>query len=308
MTEVDRRVYVDKSTLLGLQFQAQKLAMNNLLHPSGIFSGSNRSRLRGQGFNFEELRPYRTGDNIKNIDWKASSRSHSRVVKVFTQETDRPAIVVCDQRPTMFFGSRVYMKSVVAAHLASLMIWMLYMRGDRVAGVVLGPEQMQSQNPSRAMMQITQFIANVVTQNQMLGKASNKALALKNDLSSALARALPMLGSSGTLVLITDSLSVSDSELSTLKLMSARHNVIVLLVNDALELDYKTAKDLVISDGRSQLKLDTAKEDILQYQQAMSEQLVKIRKSIGHSGLPFASFNTEEEPFRQLNLLLKRGR
>ena len=70
--------------------------------------------------NFEEIRKYLPGDDVRNIDWKVTARIRKPHVRVFTEERDRPAILVVDQRMPMFFGSRLYVKSVTAAHLAAL--------------------------------------------------------------------------------------------------------------------------------------------------------------------------------------------
>lgn len=305
MTMLDPRLFVESSTLLNLKNQAQRLALNSQFRPSGIFSGQNASKLRGQGLSFEELRTFRVGDNIKFIDWKASSRANNRVVKVFTQETDRPAVVICDQRLNMFFGSQVYMKSVIAAHLATLMAWLLHLRGDRVGGVVLGPEQSTSLLPSRMASQITRYITNMAAVNQSLGQRLLSSSKTQSQLHETLSDNLHMLGSSGTLVLVTDGLELVESDILLLKRLSTKHNVIVLLVNDLLEMDYQSASDLVISDGSQQIKLDNNPNDILRYQTATSEQLASIHRAIHQLGLPFGNFNTVDEPYLQLNQLLR---
>ncbi len=305
---LDTRLFVDSSTLLGFKNQAKRLALSGQFRPSGIFSGQNRSKLRGQGLSFEELRTFRVGDNIKNIDWKASSRAKNRVVKVFTQETDRPALIVCDQRPNMFFGSQVYMKSVVAAHMASLMAWLLHLRGDRVGGVVLGSQKSATQMPSRMTSQLTQFMSSIARVNQSLGDTLPETSREQSQFQDILSENLHMLGSSGTLVLVIDGLELIESDISLLKRLSMKHNVIVLLVTDLLELDYQTATDLVISDGYRQIKLDNDPKDIQRYQAATSDQLASIHKAIHQSGLPFGDFNTVDEPYLQLSQLLKGNR
>lgn len=305
MSALDPRLFSDSAKLLNLKNQAQRLSLAAAFRPSGIFAGQNHSRLRGQGLSFEELRAFRVGDNIKNIDWKASSRANSRVVKVFTQETDRPALVVCDQRTSMFFGSQVYMKSVVAAEVASLMAWLFHHRGDRVGGLVLGPLANMIQAPARTSAKLSQFINEMVKANQALGQDQSPTPEEQAGLRSILANNLHLLGSSGSLILVVDGLTLLESDLALLKRISIKHNVIVLLVNDLLELDYQSATDLVISDGQRQIKLDDDPQDLLKYQNATSEQLALIHKAIHQSGLPFASFNTVDDPYLQLSHLLR---
>ncbi|MHA2772127.1 DUF58 domain-containing protein [Vibrio harveyi] len=305
MANLDPRLFVDSETLLGLKNQAKRLSLSAQFRPSGIFSGQNRSKLRGQGLSFEELRGFRIGDNIKNIDWKASSRANNRVVKVFTQETDRPALVVCDQRENMFFGSRVYMKSVVAAHLAALMSWLLHQRGDRVGGVVLGEKGPVTEQPSRMAGKVSQLVSSIADINQSLAATDSSHLNQSVQVKTMLLESLHLLGSSGTLVLVTDGLDLSEGDLVLLKRLSSKHNVIILLVNDELELDYQAAIDLVISDGQRQITLDDNPKDLVSYRDATTQQLHTIHKAIQQTGLSFGRFNTVVEPYLQLTHLLR---
>ncbi|AYV20092.1 MULTISPECIES: DUF58 domain-containing protein [Vibrio] len=303
----DPRIVVDRATLMDLKNKAKRLTLYAKFKPDGIFSGQNSSKFRGQGLSFEELRTYRTGDNIKDIDWKASMRANGRVTKVFTQETDRPALVLCDQRANMFFGSQRYMKSVVAAQLATLIAWLLHLQGDRVGGITMGANQTLVQYPSRTTSQILRYISDITTLNQALRDSPKEKAPAFVPLQETLTTYTPLLGSSGTLVLVIDGLALTNQELDQLKRLSIKHNVMVFLVTDLLEQDYQSASDLLISDGSKQIKLDNNAQDILRYQTASNEHFAKVRRSVHHSGLPFGLFNTVDEPYLQLSQLLREG-
>ena len=88
-----------------------------------MLHGRHASRLRGRGHNFEELRGYVSGDDIRNVDWKATARSGEPHIRVYIEERDRPVLLLIDQRHNMFFGTRRAMKSVVAAEAAALAAW-----------------------------------------------------------------------------------------------------------------------------------------------------------------------------------------
>ena len=85
-----------------------------------ILAGRHASRLRGRGLNFEEIRRYLPGDDTRNMDWKVTARMRKPHVRVYTEERDRPCLLVVDQRQSMFFGTRRCMKSVAAAEVAAL--------------------------------------------------------------------------------------------------------------------------------------------------------------------------------------------
>ena len=88
------------------------------------------------GLNFDELRRYQPGDDLRHLDWRASLRTGKPVVRTFTEERDRPALILVDQRMSMFFGSQRSFKSAIAAELGALAAWMVFNAGDRVGGLV----------------------------------------------------------------------------------------------------------------------------------------------------------------------------
>ena len=118
-----------------IQRQAAK-ALAYVSHARSIagISGLHLSKIRGRGIDFEEFRPYQAGDDIRLIDWRATARTGRAVTKVFREERERPAIIAVDQCSSMFFGSQVAFKSVIAAQAAALFCWLAIDNGDRVGG------------------------------------------------------------------------------------------------------------------------------------------------------------------------------
>src|SRR5262245_54071995 len=103
-------VYVDLDDLIALEQKGRKFSFLPRQPVHSLLSGRFASRMRGRGLNFEEIRDYRNGDDIRSIDWKVTARLQKPHVRVFNEERDRPALLVVDQRLTMFFGSRLAMK------------------------------------------------------------------------------------------------------------------------------------------------------------------------------------------------------
>src|SRR6185312_9008900 len=108
------------------------------------------SRMRGRGLNFEEIRDYRTGDDVRSIDWMVTARLQKPHVRVFNEERDRIGIVVVDQRLSMFFGTRLAMKSVTAAETAAIAAWCILAAGDRVGAVVFNDSDIADMRPQRS--------------------------------------------------------------------------------------------------------------------------------------------------------------
>ena len=94
----DPRIHVDLNQLLRLAGPARRLSLLPRQPASSVLNGRHASKLRGRGLNFEELRHYLPGDDTRTIDWKVTARTGEPYVRVYTEERDRPALLVVDQR------------------------------------------------------------------------------------------------------------------------------------------------------------------------------------------------------------------
>ena len=124
--------------LLELRHQAHTLGLASHHLVNTTLSGLYASVFRGQGLNFEEVREYREGDDIRNMDWKVTARTNEPHLKVYREERERSVLLCVDHGPHMFFGTRGTLKSVQAARTAALLGWAGNSVNDRVGGMLFG--------------------------------------------------------------------------------------------------------------------------------------------------------------------------
>ncbi|MEX0281826.1 MAG: DUF58 domain-containing protein [Arenibacterium sp.] len=253
--DLDKRVSVDLAHLRCLEARAKALTFLPRQPARSALNGRHASRLRGRGLNFEELRVYLPSDDVRAIDWKVTARTGKPHVRVFTEERDRPALIVVDQRMSMFFGSKLNMKSVTAAECAALAAYRILDQGDRVGGIVFGDETIAEVRPKRSRAALQQFITVLAEANAYLrADAPDVDPVPMNDVLRAVAKIAPR----NHLVLIFSDFAEVDQ--TTRKLVSglSRHNDLVLgLVSDPYADDLPPKTQLVVSDGRLQIAVDT---------------------------------------------------
>lgn len=115
----------------------------NLTHPScrsvkSTVLGNHRSSFRGVGLEFNSVREYVPGDDIRNIDWRVTARIGTPHLKVFKEERERHVVICIDMNATMRFGTRNTFKSVQAARVAALLGWGAIAQQDRVSVCFFG--------------------------------------------------------------------------------------------------------------------------------------------------------------------------
>jgi uncharacterized protein (DUF58 family) len=124
--------------LLELRHQARALPIASQHLVNSTFAGVYASVFRGQGLDFEEVREYREGDDIRNMDWKVTARTNEPHLKLYREERERSVLLCVDQGPRMQFGTRGEFKAIQAARAAALIGWAANRLHDRVGGILFG--------------------------------------------------------------------------------------------------------------------------------------------------------------------------
>ncbi len=153
-------LYPRLDDLLELRHQAHTLGLASHHLVNSTFSGLYASVFRGAGVNFEEVREYREGDDIRYMDWKVTARINEPHLKVFREERERSVVLCVDNGPHMAFGTRGTFKSVQAARAAALIGWAASRLNDRVGGMAFGDPRagLQHFRPSRGRRALWQLL------------------------------------------------------------------------------------------------------------------------------------------------------
>ena len=293
--------YQNKTTLIDLS------ARKNI---HGQMSGNYLSRSKGRGMEFDEVRHYQTGDDIRAIDWRVTARTGKTHTKLFREELERPVLIATDLSASMHFGSQLLFKSVQAAHLASLVAWHAKNRGDRLGGIVFNQhEHLELKPRSRkegvlhylhalTAMHFSQHESQFKSQDKPQQKKVNKiniadetneVNGVNESYFSDNCARIRQIAKPGSLVyLITDAqqLKISHSghlQHSTNQQNALRHltqisqhcELVVCLIDDPLEHELPTSKiklNVTLTDGnnRQQLTLGDTKTAATYQQQAQN--------------------------------------
>ena len=207
------------------------------------------------------MRNYRPGDDIRNMDWRVTNRTGKPHVRVYTEERDRPVVVMVDQRLPMFFGSRRKMKSVTAAEVAALTAWRVLSVGDRVGAMLFNDRRTLEARPTRSERRVVGWLGDLVALNNELS-----VTARTGSNPAGLNEALQVLERSVShdylVVLISDFYGWSDATLATIRRINRHNDIICSMVFDPLERDISGASSLVVSDGRFQLEIDPSEREL----------------------------------------------
>jgi uncharacterized protein (DUF58 family) len=285
-------IYTSLRALVRLRFTAQGFSYLPRQSVRSLLSGRKRSRLRGRGLDFDELRHYRPGDDIRSMDWRVTNRTGKPHVRVYTEERDRPVIAVVDQRLPMFFGSQRKMKSVVAAEVAAITAWRVLAVGDRFGAILFNDDQTREVKPTRSDRKVTTALGDLATMNNSLSVSPEH-----NSNPEALAEALQLLersiGHDYLVVLISDFYGWDQRALKTIRSISQHNDIVCALVFDPLERDISRAEKLVVSDGRYQLQIEPDHQSLGEkFEASFESSMAHVQGELKRHGIPVLPVDT----------------
>ncbi len=300
----DLRVHVDLAHLQSLQRFARRISFLPKQPAGSVLNGQHASKLRGRGLNFEELRHYQKGDDVRTIDWKVTARTKEPYVRVYTEERDRPTLLLVDQRMSMFFGSTLNMKSVTAAESAALAAWRIRMQGDRVGGVVFSDDKIAEFPPKSSNVALNRYLSALSNANSRLepGLQPKVEVSLNSVMQSAV-----RVAKTGMMILIfSDFHDLDEQSEPLLRRLGAHNDVMLFHVTDPVAKAMPDDFKVVVSDGDLQVTLDGAvrntEEQIRNIAIARAERLLLLERKYGMVVLPLSSAeNTEQQILRLLS-------
>ncbi len=269
-----------------------------------ILSGRHSSKLRGRGLDFEEVRKYVPGDDIRNIDWKVTARTKNTHSKVFNEEKERPNYTVVDQTSGMFFGSRAYTKSYIAAMLSAVAGFKVLKSGDRFGGLIFGDDAEQAVAPKRSRKNLQHFFSHLVTFNQGLVDKRRKT-SHSNRLNEVLHKVAKWVNHDHVIFIISDFLKADDETIKLLLNLTKHNDVICAIISDPLEQELPERK-ILLGDGERQLLWKKEKALADQYREKASGDSKAITENLIKYGIPVLHFNTADDVAEQMKGVIQK--
>jgi len=298
------RAHVSVEDLVRLQHRSRGFSLLPRQPVHSILTGRHASRLRGRGLNFEELRHYWQGDDIRTMDWLATARLRSPHVRVYSEERDRPVLLVVDQRLSMFFGSRGAMKSVVAAEVAALAAWRVTGSGDRIGAVVFDDAQAVEIRPQSRDRGALRILGAVARMNQALS-VETRAASQPGMLNEALRHADRLATHDWLVCLVTDAAGADAETVRLVTRLTAHNDVMTAFIYDPLEAELPDLGRVAVEEGGRQLAIDTGRARLRRdFAEAFSSRLEAVERFSRSRTIPVLRIRTDRDPAAQIRAIL----
>jgi uncharacterized protein (DUF58 family) len=238
-----------------------ELRTNRLV--SETLAGQYHSVFKGQGMNFEEVREYQPGDEVRSIDWNVTARMNHPFVKKFVEERELTLMLVVDVSGSGLFGSREQSKRELAAEIASVLAFSAIRNNDKV-GLILFTDTVEKFIPPRKGRKHVLRVIREVLFFEPLRRGTDLNQALEFLLRVTPHKAIAVvisdfIGSPATrrsrgrqlrpqLMLLE---SLAQASFTMLRQVNRRHDVVAVQIADPYELELPALGRLVLEDAET---------------------------------------------------------
>ncbi|MDH3355568.1 MAG: DUF58 domain-containing protein, partial [Chromatiales bacterium] len=262
---------------------------------------SYQSHRRGRGMEFDEVRPYSAGDDVRSIDWRVTARSGKVHTKLYREERERAVILAVDLKQSMHFATRGVFKSVLAAKLAALMAWQALKQGDRLGGMVFSDDEHLEVRPQSGRAAVLSFMFQMA--NHSSWQRQEQSEPTSEGMSDLLSRLRRVARPGSQVTLISDFFDLKESDFHHLRELARHCDLRFISIYDRLEAKLPDPGNYMMTDGYKWLNFNTENRRVRQqYQDRFVEHRRILFEICQRYGISLTEATTADDP---LDLLQK---
>ena len=299
-----RGAYTDLRDLIRLRYAAREMTDLTGNKTSNPLAGLLSSNFRGRGIDFSEVRVYQPGDDVRTIDWRVTARTQVAHTKVFQEEKERPVLILVDQSASMYFGSKVTFKSVLAARTAAIIAWAALERGDRVGGLVFSEQGHREIRPRRNKHAVLRLLNELHDFNHALKKesATKPATYSDNYFTEVISNVRRVTKHGSVIFIISDFANFSEESRIHLQPLARHSDVIGIHISDPLEQHLPTPDLYSITNGSERTRINTAGGKTREaYERGFQQQMAVIKEEFLRVKSPLLALQTHQPILDGLN-------
>ncbi len=268
-----------------------------------IFAGKYHTAFKGRGMSFAEVREYRIGDDVRDIDWNVTARSNKPHIKIYEEERELTMMLMVDVSGSRMFGTTDYLKKNIITELAAVLAFSASQTGDKVGCIFFSDRVEKFIPPKKGRSHILMIIRELVSfVPQSNGTALSEAVRYFTGVNKKRCTAFLL---SDFLNSKRDDRALEDA----LKIASARHDIIALKVSDPREKEMSNVGIVELQDAETGRKVwvDTASLDVRTHYAAMwAEREAAICELLRRNRIDVADISTDSDYVAELIKLFKQ--
>jgi uncharacterized protein (DUF58 family) len=268
-----------------------------------IFAGQYHSAFRGRGMSFSEVREYRIGDDVRDIDWNVTARSSKPHIKIYEEERELTVMLLVDVSGSSSFGTTSQTKKGLQAEIAAVLAFSASQTGDKVGCMMFSDRVEKFIPPKKGRAHILAIVRQLL-EHEPQGKATSLAEPLRH-LANVLAKRSTAFVLSDFLFPVADEGPLRDA----LKIATGKHDIVAIRVADRREGEMPDVGIAEFEDTETgrRMWVDTSSRAVREAYHAAHEGRVEaIETLLKHYKVDTAACETGEDYVAELVKLFKK--
>lgn len=268
-----------------------------------IFAGKYHTAFRGRGMSFSEVREYRPGDDVRDIDWNVTARSHRAHVKVYEEERELTMMLLVDVSPSRMFGSEELTKKNLTTEIAATLAFSAAKNNDKVGCILFSDHIEKFIPPKKGRSHILMIIRELVSFTPS-GHNTN--------ISEALRFLVGVNKKRTTTFLLSDLINSSEDMPKledALKIASSKHDIMAIRVYDRRDAELPDVGIVEVEDAETGERswLDTSSPRVREFwaeqYNSRNEAMVSL---LTHNRVDMAEVATNGDYVKELLKMFKK--
>ena len=268
-----------------------------------IFAGKYHTAFRGRGMSFAEVREYRVGDDVRDIDWNVTARSDRAHVKVYEEERELTMMLLVDVSPSRLFGSEELTKKNLITEIAATLAFSAAKNNDKVGCILFSDHIEKFIPPKKGRSHILMIIRELVSFTPQ-GRSTSISEALRYLVGVNKKRATTFLLSD-----LIDSPDDMPKLEDALKIASSKHDIMAIRVYDKRDRELPNVGIIEVEDAETGARdwLDTSSRRVRRFWlEQYTQRHEAMEAMLRHNRVDIAEVATDEDYVAELIKMFKK--
>jgi uncharacterized protein (DUF58 family) len=257
-----------------------------------LFSGEYHSTFKGQGMEFEEVRLYEPGDDVRLIDWNVTARTGFPYIKKFKEERELSVVLMVDASSSGRFGTHERFKNEMAAELSALLAFSAIKNNDKVGLIIFTDRIEKFVPPKKGRGHVLRLIRELLY-FQPEGRGT--------DIGGALEYLNKVVKRKSVVFLVSDFLC--EDFFKPLQIANNKHDIVAIKITDPRESKFENVGLLELEDAETGevFMIDTSSAEFRREFAARSEEdTLSLQRGFRLINLDFIDIHTDESYIKPL--------
>ncbi len=268
-----------------------------------IFAGKYHSAFRGRGITFSEVREYRPGDDVRDIDWNVTARARSPYIKIYEESRELTVMLMVDVSGSRMFGTQSALKKNILNEIAAVLAFSAVQNSDKVGCILFSDKVEKYIPPKKGRQHIMMIICELV---------GFKPSSTGTNITSAVEFFTNVNKKRCTCFMLSDFITNETDRKglnNALKIARSRHDMVAIRVEDQREGELPDVGlvEFIDSESGSKALIDTSSRGVRErYAESWNNHREQIANIFKHNKVDSASVSTDEDYVVELIKLFKQ--